>query len=106
MPCKGSILTFISRKPAAPSRVRFAEPPPKKSSVPQQLVKDICALIENTARRKACLYMVIDVERRVWHTLPPNIPRKALSPDLHGLVSMKTIIEKLQVCECFEKYSP
>jgi hypothetical protein len=64
--------------------------------VPQQLAKDICGLIENTCRRKTCLNLLIDHDKKLWHTLSATTPRKASKVDLYDSLSMKVIIEKLQ----------
>lgn len=85
----------MSRKPRAPSRVRFADPPLKKRAVPQQLAKDICGLIENTSKRKVSLHMILDGERKLWHTLP-TLARKAPALDLCDSISMRSIIKNLQ----------
>ena len=90
-----SILIHVSRKQIV-SRVRFAEPSPKRRPVPQQLAKDLCGLIENTSKRKVFLHLILDGDRKLWHTLAPTLPRKVPMLDLCDSVSMRTIIQNLQ----------
>jgi hypothetical protein len=40
--------------------------------------------------------MILDGEKKLWHTLAPTLPRKAPAVDLCDSISMKSIIEKLQ----------
>jgi hypothetical protein len=40
--------------------------------------------------------MILDNERKLWHTLAPTLPRKAPSLDLRDCISMRSIIKNLQ----------
>lgn len=88
------LTVFRQERPA--SKVRFQEPPSKKRVTPQQLAKDICGLIENTSKRKTCLHLLVDDDRKLWHTLAPAPSRKPASINAHETLSMKHIIEKSQ----------